>query len=268
MSKVNPFVRHQANRLKTVLDIEDLDSVQDQLELWSDKISTCDLLDGAHLESIALTAGEPLKIKHKLQRKYEGWIVTRVFSANAGNVISLNMQAAWLNTVTSAAVWKDLIWDEQRVMGDSFDHTLSAAPVTINDPGVYTVQSNIRWKLVAIPGVDCYIKTRISLARNGAAVETMHDTSGHGHTVGYDGATAMSTAFTLSAGEVPAVLKVEGLTWPAGNSWWSYDDGGSLIVERVGNNPDFREITEGNNDTATYLQLESNADCTIDLWVF
>lgn len=85
---------------------------------------------------------------------------------------------------------------------------------------------------------------------------------------------SLTSGFSLAAGEVPALLKVVYNRVGADQNYQNLPDGCGMVVQTVGAagaggiNPTIREETAGNDDPTKYLQLLTDVDCVVDLWVF
>ncbi len=101
MAKPTELQRHDAQD-------RDLGELQDRLAEFAQQVSECPLLVGNTVEDIAIVAGTPETVYHKLDRTPEGWLVVRrsasavVFESGTFDATEITLDASANVTVT---VW-------------------------------------------------------------------------------------------------------------------------------------------------------------------
>jgi len=278
---VNPFNPHTSENY-------DVKAAQDQVEEFTRPLVDNPTLKGVYLDSIQLEAGATVNvIEHKLNRKIRGWYIVRAYDVGlltpaAPSIVTDNMLVLYsinylLNPMPATYAWRAFYWDGQRIVGSSFSHTPGATTITINDPGYYHAASTLGWYRAAPAGGAGGFGGQLSLQRNGGAWGVLNETYGLTYGAGDYGSQIGITGFYLAPGDVPALFRVNYTSRVNLKNHECYPAGCNLVLHTVGKVsssgggsfvPIIREETEDNDDPTKYLQLLTDVDCVVDLWIF
>lgn len=277
---VDPFNPHTSENYDTK-------AAQDQIEEFTRPLVDNPTLKGVYLDNIQLEAGVVNTIEHKLNRNIRGWYIVRVYDAGTltpaaptivtDNMISLYGINAALNPMPATQAWRAFYWDGQRVVGSSFSHTPGANTITINDPGLYHVNSTLSWYRSAPSGNVGTFMGQLYLQRSGGAWTVMNQTYGNSYGANSSGSQTGVTGFNLTPAQVPALFQVRYTATVNLKNHDCFPAGCALVMQTVGKVasgsggsfvPIIREEIDDNDDPIKYLQLETDIDCVVDLWVF